>query len=203
MITSTCQCICKPCEEGKILCPTSGVCINATLWCNGVKECPDDETGCETTVPAESVTTPETIVVTQSKLLNGCFNNSVNFVFCFLVPTKFCPKITCPPGYKEIHPAKSKSIRYHSYLSPMFSKFGRKTYNGIKSVKTAAKKKPLAKPTNVIQNDMAKTEEKCPEIRCILPPPPFPSCPPVACPNGFVPEFTGEIEIIRGKKCNR
>lgn len=88
----------------------------------------------------------------------------------------------------------------------MFSKFGRKSYNGIKSVKTVArknKKKPLIKPNNVIQNDIAKSEEKCPEIRCILPPPPFPTCPPISCPNGFLPELTGEIELIKGKKCNK
>lgn len=88
----------------------------------------------------------------------------------------------------------------------MFSKFGRKTYNGIKNVKTAqtkSKNKPLKKPVHVIQNDVAKTDEKCKEIRCVLPPPPFPTCPPVSCPNGFLPEFTGEVELVKGKKCNR
>lgn len=66
MVTSTCQCICKPCEEGTILCPTSGICINETLWCNGVKECPDDETDCviKPTMPTE------TTEITESKLLN-------------------------------------------------------------------------------------------------------------------------------------
>lgn len=67
VITSTCQCICKPCEEGTILCPTSGVCINETLWCNGVKECPDDETGCE--IP----TTITTTIITEG-----------NWAFAFL-----------------------------------------------------------------------------------------------------------------------
>lgn len=129
--------------------------------------------------------------------------------FCFLIilaTIKKCPKITCPPGYKEIHPERSKSARYHSYLSPMFSKYGRKTYSGIKSRKSGIKtikKNQLERPEYIKEKKVENLEEKCPEIQCLLPPPPFPSCPPISCPTGFVPELTGETEVIKGKRCTK
>lgn len=45
-VTSTCQCTCQPCPEGTVLCPRSNICINSSLWCNGVQDCPDDEINC-------------------------------------------------------------------------------------------------------------------------------------------------------------
>ena len=57
-VTTTCQCTCQPCPDGTTLCPTSDVCFNSTLWCNGIQDCPDDETGCVTTTPKTTTTTP-------------------------------------------------------------------------------------------------------------------------------------------------
>ena len=63
-----CKCQCQPCAEGTRLCPSSNACINSTLWCNGVEDCPDDERDC-----AATTTTGE-----ESGILNF-------FCCCFLV----------------------------------------------------------------------------------------------------------------------
>ena len=42
-----CGCQCVPCPSGTRLCPTSNVCIQTSLWCNGVEDCPDDERDCK------------------------------------------------------------------------------------------------------------------------------------------------------------
>ena len=47
VITELCSCSCKPCSPGTRLCPTSKICINETLWCNGIQDCPDDESDCQ------------------------------------------------------------------------------------------------------------------------------------------------------------
>ncbi|XP_069683352.1 hemocytin isoform X2 [Periplaneta americana] len=75
VVTPSCGCVCKPCPTGAVLCPTSNICINATSWCDGVEDCPDDEQDCTTT------TTPPTTPITP-------------------VPTQpSCPETKCPPGY--------------------------------------------------------------------------------------------------------
>ncbi|XP_077495549.1 uncharacterized protein LOC144106577 isoform X2 [Amblyomma americanum] len=49
-ISPDCACGCGSCPDGHRLCPTSGECIDEELWCNGIVNCPDDETECEVTV---------------------------------------------------------------------------------------------------------------------------------------------------------
>ena len=44
-----CKCLCQECPERTRLCPSSNACLNDTLWCNGVQDCPDDELNCPTT----------------------------------------------------------------------------------------------------------------------------------------------------------
>lgn len=61
ILTVTCGCICEPCPEEEILCPTSGVCIKKDSWCNGIEDCPDDEVDCPTEEPP---TTIEPLIVT-------------------------------------------------------------------------------------------------------------------------------------------
>lgn len=53
VLTSSCNCICKPCPEGMRLCPSINYCLNETSWCNGVVECPEDELDCPTTTPGK------------------------------------------------------------------------------------------------------------------------------------------------------
>ncbi|XP_075745319.1 hemocytin isoform X1 [Rhipicephalus microplus] len=42
-----CQCKCAHCPFGQRVCPTTNECIDEFKWCNGVKDCPDDEQGCD------------------------------------------------------------------------------------------------------------------------------------------------------------
>ncbi|PNF36643.1 hypothetical protein B7P43_G19101, partial [Cryptotermes secundus] len=79
LLTPSCGCICKPCPSGTVLCPTSNICINATSWCDGVEDCPDDESDCTTpTVP----TTPTLLFTTPT--------------------TPSCPPMECPEGFKLV-----------------------------------------------------------------------------------------------------
>lgn len=64
-MTTNCGCVCKPCAEGTRLCLTSNVCINSTVWCDGVVDCPDDELDCTTSPPPTTPTTPPTTTTTQ------------------------------------------------------------------------------------------------------------------------------------------
>lgn len=50
VVNELCNCVCKPCPVGTRHCPTSGVCIDENLWCNGIQDCPDDEKDCATVV---------------------------------------------------------------------------------------------------------------------------------------------------------
>lgn len=68
MLTATCGCVCKPCPEGKRLCPTSDICIDEAMWCNGVQDCPDDEKGCPTTVPPETTTIEPPVRSTKANI---------------------------------------------------------------------------------------------------------------------------------------
>lgn len=46
VVNELCNCICKSCPSGTRHCPTSDVCIDDNLWCNGIQDCPDDEKNC-------------------------------------------------------------------------------------------------------------------------------------------------------------
>lgn len=56
VVTELCGCVCKPCPEDMILCKTSNVCIKKSSWCDGIKDCPDDETNCEVKLPEPTST---------------------------------------------------------------------------------------------------------------------------------------------------
>lgn len=74
VLTTTCACICKPCGENKMLCPNSNVCMNISAWCNGVKDCPDDEINCTTTTPKLTTaipTEPTVLKLTAATQSNG------------------------------------------------------------------------------------------------------------------------------------
>lgn len=44
--TGNCECVCKPCPRGFRICPTSRICIEEVKWCDGIKDCADDEKDC-------------------------------------------------------------------------------------------------------------------------------------------------------------
>lgn len=47
VVTKLCACSCESCPAGTKLCPTSSTCLDETKWCDGVLDCPDDETDCD------------------------------------------------------------------------------------------------------------------------------------------------------------
>lgn len=62
VVNELCNCICKPCPTGTRLCPTSDVCIDENLWCDGVQNCPDDERDCPQIEATTQHVTPMKIV---------------------------------------------------------------------------------------------------------------------------------------------
>ena len=55
----TCKCVCEECPVGQRICPTSGQCIPADLWCNGIEDCSDDEVDCPVFKPPTKPTINE------------------------------------------------------------------------------------------------------------------------------------------------
>lgn len=102
VVTSTCACVCQPCEKGTVLCPTSNICINATSWCDGVKDCPDDESDCASPT-TEMMTTP---TPTEQ-------------------PENRCPEMVCPPKY-ELVPKLTHGDELRAHLPTMFSTYGKR-----------------------------------------------------------------------------
>lgn len=49
-ITLDCSCICKHCEPGSKICPSSQTCVPVENWCDGIEHCPDDEINCRDTL---------------------------------------------------------------------------------------------------------------------------------------------------------
>ena len=48
-LTLDCSCICKHCEPGSKICPSSQTCVPVENWCDGIEHCPDDELNCKDT----------------------------------------------------------------------------------------------------------------------------------------------------------
>ncbi|XP_065200216.1 hemocytin isoform X2 [Planococcus citri] len=80
-----CNCHCEKCPDGTLLCPTTNFCLNETLWCNGYKECPDDETGCLSSTVADANFTTEKSRVDVSSVATPVIDE--------------CPPINCSTGY--------------------------------------------------------------------------------------------------------
>ncbi|XP_068082174.1 hemocytin [Anabrus simplex] len=106
MFSPSCECTCKPCPEDTVLCPTTNICINESLWCDGVEHCPDDERNCVTTTSIETTVSPAPEKPTPPP----------------------CPPIECEPGYVRV------AVKPHSlYLKTArkghtYTKGGRKEF---------------------------------------------------------------------------
>lgn len=182
-MTSTCSCICQQCAEGKLLCPTSNICVNATSWCDGVEDCPDDETNCTSTT-TESVTIPTTTEPLENK----------------------CPEMVCPPKYELVAKlAQSDKLRVH--LPTMFSTYGKKVlYKERKKTAAVHKRlfKKLQRPNSV--EDLS-TNSSCTEFECVSKVPPTEvgqkpkPCPPVTCPQGY--DVGYNLDKIHQQSCPR
>ncbi|XP_058797462.1 hemocytin [Phymastichus coffea] len=78
VVGELCACLCKNCPAGQRLCRTNDLCIDADKWCNGVKDCPDDEPDdCEYEFSSDATITNTTI-------------------------TKIQCVTTCPPGFVTV-----------------------------------------------------------------------------------------------------
>ncbi|XP_011303247.1 hemocytin [Fopius arisanus] len=185
-VTELCGCICKPCPEGQRLCRTSNICIDESLWCNGVKDCSDDETGCTTQRPdVLEVISNKTVTTT-----NTTAEKNVTAVTTCEVPT-------CPPKFTLV-PVKgsSKKGRPTRPPPPFFGGNKRKQFQvrgfaplkgfaPVKGVKTYPR---VAKQPRI--NDLNIQEaEDCKEYSCV--PKVFPThpggktredCPKPECP---------------------
>lgn len=57
---NTCNCKCEKCPEGTVICQTSEECIPEELWCDGARDCPDDELKCFKEIEPEILHREET-----------------------------------------------------------------------------------------------------------------------------------------------
>nr|XP_023019258.1 hemocytin-like [Leptinotarsa decemlineata] len=191
-VSSTCSCICQPCPSNTTLCPTSNICIDSKLWCDGIQDCPDDEMDCATTTEEIiSSTTKSTTVLPTTK----------RPIATTVQPVNKCPVVTCRPGFKKIVKKRGRS-----YVSTMISgnsrKSNRKIYSPIKS-KYIPKKggnKKLQRPTLApFQNESICIEYICARSR---PAPKYihspDECPPIVCQVNFIPVF--ETEFTKSSK---
>ncbi|XP_070397542.1 SCO-spondin-like [Dermacentor albipictus] len=98
-VSADCSCECGSCPDGHRLCPTSAECIADELWCDGVVNCPDDETDCErttTVAPCPPLVTKfcakgETLVLVKDEL--GCEQ--------YVCESGVPPPATAPPPIVE------------------------------------------------------------------------------------------------------
>uniref|UniRef100_A0A481MQJ2 Hemolectin n=1 Tax=Nipponaphis monzeni TaxID=196483 RepID=A0A481MQJ2_9HEMI len=112
---SNCDCKCESCKNGTKLCVTSNICINESLWCNGIQDCPDDEINCSTTTI--KISTPLT---TTTVAPTTTFTEHVTSFITIIPPKKrnqgLCPEIKCPEGQiariLNSSPVKSNSIKF-------------------------------------------------------------------------------------------
>ncbi|KAK4875849.1 hypothetical protein RN001_012271 [Aquatica leii] len=163
VLTSTCNCVCEPCKVGTVLCPTSNICIDEDSWCNGVKDCPDDETGC--------VTTPELIETTS------------------VVPKKECIIPKCIETYEPVKVSDSDSTPWNRKTAFTTKSANSGVKTGAKITKNPVSSKTpgvgilvTQERKQVIKNQISLTE--CPLYECK---PKYPNeevCPKIECPLG-------------------
>nr|CAI5832157.1 unnamed protein product [Callosobruchus analis] len=170
-VTSTCSCTCQPCPEGTKLCPTSNVCLNSTLWCNGVQDCPDDETDCPSTI--EPIIHPVTSAPVEGATRKGII----------------CKEVVCPPGYKKVPVSNDKYIS--SMIVGNAKTKSRNTYSGIKtSIYRASRKQSLKRPIPVLADiSTSRNTKVCKEYTCVPTKPPSFPCPIAHCPDNYIPVF--------------
>lgn len=179
VVSELCTCLCKPCPSGTRHCPTSDVCINETLWCNGVKDCPDDEADCEKVV-AVTVIKPE---ATSRPTPVG--------------PS--CEEPSCPPNYKIVFksPRHDKSDYNVKGYSRGNVKSAVKGVGRTKGGRSHHRKSPFH-PTKYTDHQRTTEDVQCPEFICVATnfPPVLPDKKPDKCPKAMCPP---DYEIVYEK----
>lgn len=198
IISELCTCLCKPCPMATRHCPTSDVCINETAWCNGVQDCPDDETGC----PQVISTTPFDLGMISTVRHDVTTLSPVK-----VSPLPLCEEPLCPPNYKIVF-KESSELR---------DKLGKK--HSTKHVKSAGKDFVKTKSYRKHwfhnrpikdENRQASTEERiqCPEFTCVpVKPPPIltnekkpEKCPEASCPPHYEVVYE-KMSMYKLRKC--
>ncbi|XP_026667953.1 hemocytin isoform X2 [Ceratina calcarata] len=185
VVNELCNCVCKPCPVGTRRCPTSNVCIEENLWCNGVQDCPDDEKDCITTEVTEPVT-PTTVQVESTTSTS--------------TPAPIvCQEPICPPGYKIVPKLAQKSQYYTR--SRTKEKFLRKTSTRRKGLRNSMRHGQ----TQVFE--VFNNETECEQFSCVpIKPPPIldkdktESCPEVSCPPNYTVVYE-KMSMYKLQKC--
>ncbi|KAL0131073.1 hypothetical protein PUN28_002574 [Cardiocondyla obscurior] len=191
VVGELCTCLCKPCPEGTRHCPTSNVCVNETLWCNGIQDCPDDEINCLKVTFTTPITVEQSLeTITEKTTIIGSTQTS-------LLP---CEEPICPSGYRIVF----KKISYR-YAQP---KHGVKTNIKSKNHKdfTKGRKKPFYNHSIKNQTPQLTENVQCPEFICVPTKPPiYPNEKPKQCPEALCPpqyEVVYEkISMYKMRKC--
>ncbi|XP_031828807.2 hemolectin [Nomia melanderi] len=182
VINELCNCVCKPCPTGTLLCPTSDVCIDENLWCNGIQDCPDDEKNCATTVSSlKHSTTTETPA-----------------------PPELCQDPICPPGYKTVLQSSMKS----RYFKKSYGRSGVKTLSKHPR-RHKGLRKSIQQYSNNVEWQKPENATKCDQFTCVpnKPPPIFNSnkpqtCPEASCPPGYTVVYE-KMSMYKLQKCRK
>ncbi|CAK9818181.1 SSPO [Anthophora quadrimaculata] len=189
IVNELCNCVCKSCPDGTRHCPTSNVCVDENLWCNGVQDCPDDEKDCPKTETSPKESTTQRIESTTSMPTT--------------VSSILCENPSCPPGYKTVLKT-SQRAEYHG--NRFHKKSGIKPLRGHWS-RTKGLRKYAKEHLNNIHTAVSKNEIECPQFTCvpIKHPPIFDNntpqtCPEVSCPSGYTVVYE-KLSMYKLQKC--
>lgn len=203
VVSELCTCLCKPCPAGTRHCPTSDVCINETAWCNGVQDCPDDETHClqvVSTTPFDvemiSVVTPHVTTPNRSETIS--------------IP---CEEPLCPPNYRIVFKESSQLHDKSDYNVKRYPKVNVKS-TSKKTKESFVKTKGYKK--HPFGDHMVKDEGfrptrgdvQCPEFICVpaMSPPILTdekkpeNCPEAWCPPHYEVVYE-KISMYKLRKC--
>ncbi|XP_044578140.1 hemocytin isoform X1 [Cotesia glomerata] len=186
IVTELCGCVCRPCPDDMVLCPTSKICIKKSSWCDGVKDCLDDETNCKGKLPEPTSTHTSQ---TQTEM-------NYTTVEIKKVTKLQCEKPVCPEGYKLASLKKPSPTK--STYSPIKGGVKGRITGGVKGgVKGGAgRQRPIKEPRkndSLKFNDSKSIEMECEQFSCkpTRPPPIFNKeiqevpCPKVKCPSNY------------------
>ncbi|XP_066594945.1 hemocytin-like [Prorops nasuta] len=178
VITELCTCICKPCPIGTRHCPTSDICINETLWCNNVNDCPDDERDCPSVYPTTSTTHATTESTEEIKITHSPPT----------IPPVPCEKPTCPPGYKTIIKIYNKRKTTGSSVN-IYTKGGK--HSGVKGYRKTSNYRDYLHhgQGKTVKSHIPPNELVCPQYSCTpnKPPPSLNQQKPTFCPEAKCP----------------
>ncbi|KAF5285691.1 hypothetical protein FQR65_LT13076 [Abscondita terminalis] len=193
VVNSKCQCTCRPCPDGTILCPTSNICIKKEDWCNGVKDCPDDEVGC------------------VEETINAVIKKPVYSTKRIKLPVtpKACEIPSCPDGYEIIIDDKTKAEKLQYTMFSSSNSYVKGTRAGVKNpskggVKSGTKGGVKQSMRPQLTEPIIKEEtDECPTFACVanyelsseMLALSQAKCPPAVCPNGYAPEFENRKNV--------